>query len=136
MKNPVFSLFGIIFLLFLSNSISITYAQQQQSSSSALSTICKIVQGNRLLSGFAGLGKAVTICSNLNTINSQHALSKICSVIGGFGINNLKNICNQQQQHQSAQTQSLQQNNIQNNKGSSSSSLGGNVMRSFTSLFR
>ncbi len=134
-ENPVFSLFGIIFLLFLSNSISITYAQQQQPSSSALSTICKIVQGNRLLSGFAGLGQAVTICSSLNTINSQQALSKICSVIGGFGINNLKNTCNQQQQQQqqSAQTRSLQQNNIQNNKWSSSSSLGGNVMDSVTS---
>ncbi len=82
------------------------------------------------------MGQAVTICSSLNTINSQQALSKICSVIGGFGINNLKNTCNQQQQQQSAQTQSLQQNNIQSNKGSSSSSLGGKVMGSFTSLFR
>lgn len=136
-ENPVFSLFGIIFLLFLSNSISITYAQQQHPNSSALSAICKIVQGNRLLSGFAGLGQAVTICNSLNTINSQQALSKICSVVGGFGINNLKNICNQQQQQQQgAQTQSLKQNNIQSNNGSSSSSLGSKVLGSFTSLFR
>ena len=140
-ENPVFSLFGIIFLLFLSNSISITYAQQQHPNSSGLSAICKIVQGNRLLSGFTGLGQAVTICNSLNTINSQQALSKICSVVGGFGINNLKNICNQQQQQQQqqqqgAQTQSLQQNNIQNNNESPSSSLGSKVMGSFTSLFR
>jgi len=86
------------------------------------------------LAGIIGLDKASAICNNLNSLNSQQALSSLCSIISNTGILDIKSICNQQQQQQQLkpqnqglnQTQSLQDKNgtidtIQNNKSTTNS---------------
>jgi lipid-binding SYLF domain-containing protein len=130
-KQFIFILFGITFLLFISNFFTSIHAQQQQSSSlGAVSSICNMIQNNGFLAGIIGLDKASSICNNLNSLNSQQALSSLCSIISNTGFLNIKSICNQQQlksQNQGLnQTQSLQakngtQNNVQNNKTISNS---------------
>ena len=110
------------------------HAQPQQSGSlGAVSSICNTIQNNGFLAGIIGLDKAASICNNLNSLNSQQALSSLCSIISNTGILDIKSICNQQQQQQLKsqnqglnQTQSLQSKNgtqdtIQNNKSTSNS---------------
>jgi len=92
-----------------------------------------MIQNNGFLAGIIGLDKASAICNNLNSLNSQQALSSLCSMISKTGILDLKSICNQQQQQQLKQqnpglnqTQSLQAKNgtidtIQNNKSTTNS---------------
>jgi hypothetical protein len=58
--------------------------------SSAVSSFCKIVQNNGLLTGFTGLSKAINICNSLNTMSSQQVLSPLCSVLEGFEMSNIK----------------------------------------------
>src|SRR3982751_6686296 len=96
--------FGIIFLLFISNCLTMIHAQPQQSGSlGAVSSICNMIQNNGFLAGIIGLDKASSICNNLNSLNSQQALSSLCSMISNTGILNIKNICNQQQHQQQQQ---------------------------------
>ena len=107
------------------------HAQPQQSGSlGAVSSICNMIQNNGFLAGVIGLDKASSICNNLNSLNSQQALSSLCSMISKTGILDLKSICNQQQQlkqqqglnqTQSIQTKNGTQDNIQNNKSTSNS---------------
>jgi len=111
------------------------HAQPQQSGSlGAVSSICNTIQNNGFLAGIIGLDKAASICNNLNSLNSQQALSSLCSIISNTGILDIKSICNQQQQQQQLkpqnqglnQTQSLQDKNgtidtIQNNKSTTNS---------------
>ena len=49
-----FGLLGIIFLIIMSNTVLLAYAQQQNGTP-AVSSICKMVQDNRFLAGVAGL---------------------------------------------------------------------------------
>ena len=109
-----------------------THAQPQQSGSlGAVSSICNTIQNNGFLAGIIGLDKASAICNNLNSLNSQQALSSLCSIISNTGILDIKSICNQQQQLKPQnqglnQTQSLQDKNgtidtIQNNKSTTNS---------------
>ncbi|HVH96635.1 MAG TPA: hypothetical protein VM682_06810 [Bacillus sp. (in: firmicutes)] len=131
-KQSIFISVGIIFLLFIFNSFTIINAQSQQSGSlGAVSSICNMIQNNGFLAGIIGLDKASSICNNLNSLNSQQALSSLCSIISKTGILDLKSICNQQQQQlkqqqglnqtPSIQTKNGTQDNIQNNKSISNS---------------
>jgi hypothetical protein len=88
-------------------------------------------QNNGFLAGIIGLDKASSICNNLNSLNSQQALSSLCSIISKTGILDLKSICNQQQQQlkqqqglnqtPSIQTKNGTQDNIQSSKSTSNS---------------
>jgi len=129
-KQSVFISFGIIFLLFISNSFTMVHAQQQSSPLGAVSYICNIIQGKGFLLGIIGLDKATAICNNINLLNPQQALSSLCSIVSNTGILNIKSICNQQQlkpqnqglnQPQSIQAKNGTQDNIQNNKATSNS---------------
>ena len=119
-----FGLLGIIFLIVMSNTVLLAYAQQQNGTST-VSSICKMVQDNRFLAGVAGLDQAVSICNNLSTMNSSQVLSQLCSVVGGLKIINVESICKQQQaptQNQTApQDNSVKNNNASNSTGSSNS---------------
>jgi hypothetical protein len=112
-KFSVFKLLGVKYVLLLlypvllssllvSNSALTVYAQQQQqqqqNEQSTVNTICKLVQDNRIIAGFAGLDQAVDICNNLNSINSSQALSQLCSTISGLKIVNVDAFCNNKHQ--------------------------------------
>jgi hypothetical protein len=129
-KPSAFGVSAIIFLLIVSSPALMVDAQQQ-GSSSAVSTICKMVQDNRFLAGVAGLDQAVSICNNLSTVNSSQVLSQLCSVIGGFKIINVESICKQQQQtttngtnpnQNQNQSQTMPQGNVVNNNNNTNTS--------------
>ena len=130
-KQSFFITVGILFMFFIFNPFTMINAQSQQSGSlGAVSSICNMIQNNGFLTGIIGLDKALSICNNLNSLNSQQALSSLCSMISNTGILNIKNICNQQQQLKQQQglnqTQPIQAkngtlDNIQNNKSTSNS---------------
>ncbi len=123
--NPSTLALGVIFLIVMSNTVLLAYAQQQNGASAAVSSICKMVQDNRFLAGIAGLDQAVNICNNLSTVNTSQVLPQLCSAVGGLKIINVESICKQQNaptQNQTVpQDNAVKNNNASNNTGSSNS---------------
>ena len=99
-----FGLLGIISIMIMSNTVLLAHAQQQNGTSAAVSSICKMVQDNRFLASVVGLGQAVNICNNLSGVNTSQVLSQLCSVVGGLKIINVESICKQQQASNQNQT--------------------------------
>jgi len=114
-----------MFVMIMSNTVLLAHAQQQNGTSAAVSSICKMVQDNRFLAGVVGLGQAVNICNNLSGVNTSQVLSQLCSVVGGLKIINVESICKQQQAPNQNQTfqqgSAVETNNASNNTGSSNS---------------
>jgi hypothetical protein len=123
LRTSALGVLAIVLLLVVSTPALMASAQQpqpqhQSGSSSAVSSICKMVQDNRFLAGIAGLDQAVNICNKLSTGNSGQVLSQLCSVIGGLKIINVESICKQQQQtttNGTNQNQTLSQGGVVNN---------------------
>ena len=63
--------------------------EKEQDTGSLVNSICQLVQDNSLISGLVGLDQALNICSNLNSIGSNQALSELCSTIGGLNVINI-----------------------------------------------
>ncbi len=123
--NPsAFGLLGIIFIMIMSSTVLLAHAQQQNGTSTAVSSICKMVQDNRFLAGVVGLDQAVNICNNLSGVNTSQVLSQLCSVVGGLKIINVESMCKQQQapnQNQTVPQGNAVKTNNASNTGSSNS---------------
>jgi hypothetical protein len=102
------SIMVLLSLVFTLNPWLNAFAQQQQNTGSLVNSICQLVRDNSLISGMVGLGQALNICNNLNSIGSNQALAQLCSTIGGLNVINIDSFCNQQT---SSQTPPLNENN-------------------------
>ena len=106
-----------------------TFSQSQVDPQSAINSICKMVQDNSLIAGLVGLDQAVNICSNVNSIGSNQALSELCNVVSGLKIINVDPYCNtstqdsdQKSQNQTEMgTPNTSANSINNNQDSNTS---------------
>ena len=98
-KNTIITFGFITSILLASASIQISiiaYAQTQQESQSLVNRLCQIVQDNSFLAIISGLTEALAICTGLTALNTDQALTQLCSLIERLGIISTDAICGQQ----------------------------------------